>query len=76
MRAESATVKYQYAGTHGNCDTSNCAGTPKDKISLVAGWDWNALNVTATANYRSDMKNVLFEGDVCASTLRQRHRRA
>ena len=67
MRAESATVKYQYAGTHGNCDTSNCAGTPKDKISAVAGWDWDALNVTATANYRSDMKNVLFEGDLCAS---------
>ncbi len=69
MRAESATVKYQYAGTHGNCDTSNCAGTPKDKISLVAGWDLDAWNVTATANYRSDIKNVLFEGDLCASTF-------
>jgi iron complex outermembrane receptor protein len=70
MRAESATVKYQFAGTHGNCDTSNCAGTPKDKISLVAGWDLNtALNLTATANYRSDMKNVLFEGDLCASSF-------
>jgi iron complex outermembrane receptor protein len=67
IRTESATVRYQYAGTHGNCDTSNCAGTPKDKISLVAGWDWDALNVTATANYRSDIKNVLFEGDLCAS---------
>jgi iron complex outermembrane receptor protein len=69
MRAESATVKYQFAGTHGNCDTSNCAGTPKDKISLVAGWDWNALNVTASANYRSDIKNIQFEGDICASTF-------
>ena len=69
MRVESATVKYQFAGTHGNCDTSDCAGTPKDKISLVAGWDWNALNVTATANYRSDMKNIKFEGDLCASQL-------
>lgn len=67
MRAESATVKYQFAGTHGNCDTSNCAGTPKDKISLVAGWDWNDLNVTATTNYRSDLKNIQFEGDACAS---------
>ncbi|MDB5909659.1 MAG: hypothetical protein JWP34_3773 [Massilia sp.] len=67
MRAESATVKYQFAGTHGNCDTSNCAGTPKDKISLVLGWDKDVWNVTATANYRSDMKNVLFEGDLCAS---------
>jgi iron complex outermembrane receptor protein len=69
VRAESATTRYQFAGTHGNCDTSNCAGTPKDKISLVAGWDKNDWNVTATANYRSDMKNVLFEGDVCASTF-------
>ncbi len=69
LRAESETVKYQFAGTHGNCDTSNCAGTPKDKISLVAGWDYNALNVTATANYRSDMKNILYEGAGCASTF-------
>jgi iron complex outermembrane receptor protein len=69
MRAESATVKYQYAGTHGNCDTSNCAGTPKDKISLVASWDKDAWNVTATANYRADMKNVAFAGDLCASSF-------
>ena len=69
IRAESATVQYQYAGTHGNCDTSNCAGTPKDKASLVAGWDFGAANVTATANYRSSMKNVLFEGDLCASNF-------
>ncbi|WP_208296752.1 TonB-dependent receptor [Massilia sp. CCM 8734] len=67
IRAESAAVKYEYAGTHGNCDTSNCAGTPKQKISFVAGWDWNDLNVTATTNYRSKMKNVGFEGDLCAS---------
>ena len=67
LRAESATVKYEYAGTHGNCDTSNCAGTPKDKVSLVLGWDLADLNMTATANYRSKMKNVAFEGDLCAS---------
>jgi iron complex outermembrane receptor protein len=70
LRAESATKMYQYAGTHGNCDTSNCAGTPKDKISVNASWDLNQrLNVTATANYRADMKNVGFEGDKCASTF-------
>ena len=69
IRAESATVKYQYAGTHGNCDTSNCAGTPKDKVSLAAGWDYDAWSLAATANYRGKMKNVLFEGDLCASQL-------
>lgn len=69
LRAESATTKYQYAGTHGNCDTSNCAGTPKEKVALVAGWDKGDWNVTASANYRSAMKNVSFEGDLCASSL-------
>ncbi|WP_229510669.1 MULTISPECIES: TonB-dependent receptor [unclassified Massilia] len=66
-RAESATVRYQYAGTHGNCDTSNCAGTPKNKISAVASWDRDALSLSATANWRSEMKNVAFDGDLCAS---------
>lgn len=69
LRAESATKKYQFAGTHGNCDTSNCAGTPKDKISVTASWDKDSWNVSATANYRADMKNVYFEGDKCASVF-------
>ncbi|HWJ94702.1 MAG TPA: TonB-dependent receptor, partial [Telluria sp.] len=69
-RAENATTVYQYAGTHGNCDTSNCAGTPKDKVSATASWDFRSQwNVTATANYRADMKNVFFEGDKCASSF-------
>lgn len=69
LRAENATTQYQFAGTHGNCDTSNCAGTPKDKINLVLSWDRAEWNVTGTVNYRSSMKNVLFEGDLCASQL-------
>jgi iron complex outermembrane recepter protein len=69
LRAESATKQYQFAGTHGNCDTSNCAGTPKDKLSMTASWDRNDWNVTATANYRADLKNVYFEGDKCASVF-------
>lgn len=69
LRAESDTVQYQYAGTHGNCDTSNCAGTPKDKINLMASWDIGAWNFTANANYRADMKNIPFEGQPCASAL-------
>jgi iron complex outermembrane receptor protein len=68
MRAEKSGTRYQYAGTHGNCDTSNCAGTPKDKISANASWDYsNKFNMTATANYRADMANVYFAGDKCAS---------
>lgn len=59
--------RYQYVGTHGNCDTSNCAGTPRDKINLSATWDKGDWSVTGLVNYRSEMKNVFFEGDVCAS---------
>jgi iron complex outermembrane receptor protein len=67
VRAEKNGTTFQYAGTHGNCDTSNCAGTPKDKISVNATWERNALSVSAIANYRSDMQNVRFAGDKCAS---------
>jgi iron complex outermembrane receptor protein len=70
VRAEKSGTRYQYAGTHGNCDTSNCAGTPKDKISASASWDYSKqLNVTATANYRADMQNVYFAGDKCANSF-------
>jgi iron complex outermembrane receptor protein len=69
VRAEKTGTRYQYAGTHGNCDTSNCAGTPKDKISATASWDYSQkFNVTATANYRADMQNVYFAGDKCANS--------
>lgn len=69
LRAESATVKYQFAGTHGNCDTSNCAGTPKDKLNLALSWDRGDWNWTAVTNYRGKMKNTLYEGNPCASKL-------
>jgi iron complex outermembrane recepter protein len=69
MRAESATVQYEYAGTHGNCDTSNCAGTPKNKGSLSASWDFGSFGLSTNVNYRDSMKNVQFQGDLCASSL-------
>ncbi len=69
VRAESDTARSQYAGTHGNCDTSDCAGTPKDKINVTGSWDLGNWNVSGIINYRSDMKNVRVEGDPCASQL-------
>ncbi|MCG2585905.1 TonB-dependent receptor [Massilia sp. TS11] len=69
LRVDSSR-SFQYAGTHGNCDTSNCAGTPKDKINLVASWDKGDWNVTGTVNYRADMKNVSEASDTtCANTF-------
>jgi len=68
-RHESATTSYQYAGTHGNCDTSNCAGTPKNKVNVNASWDIGAWNFSGNLNWRDKMDNILFVGDACASTL-------
>ncbi|HYD78191.1 MAG TPA: TonB-dependent receptor [Paucimonas sp.] len=68
-RVEPNGTAYEYAGTHGNCDTSNCAGTPKDKVNVTVTWDRGPWSVTGIVNYRGAMKNVLFEGDLCASHL-------
>ncbi|MYM21907.1 TonB-dependent receptor [Duganella sp. FT135W] len=65
VRADKAQV-FQFAGTHGNCDTSDCAGTPKDKINLITSWDKGNWNVSGTVNYRSDLKNIRYEGAPCA----------
>ncbi len=31
---------HDYAGTHGNCDITNCIGSPKDRISIAATGIW------------------------------------
>ena len=62
-------VTVQYAGTHGNCDTSNCMGTPRHRAQLVANWDISDFSFGATVNYRSAFKNVYQEGGSCASAF-------
>lgn len=58
----------QWAGTHGNCDVTNCLGTPKDRINFGATWDYNDLfSISSVVNYRGKMDNVLEEGDSCAA---------
>lgn len=59
---------YEYAGTHGNCDVTNCIGTPKDRINFGATWDINAFSISAVANYRSSIDNKAAKGEDCAST--------
>ncbi|HIE0126615.1 TPA: TonB-dependent receptor [Stenotrophomonas maltophilia] len=47
-----------YAGTHGNCDVTNCIGTPKDKINFGTTWKQGAWSVSGVANYISKMDNT------------------
>ena len=66
---DGATV--DYAGTHGNCDVTNCIGTPRDRLNFSANWEMGNWNLTGIVAYRGRLENVLFRGDPagCASSL-------
>ncbi|MGV6484915.1 TonB-dependent receptor [Stenotrophomonas maltophilia] len=57
-----ADVTRDYAGTHGNCDVTNCIGTPKDRINFGTTWKQGSWSVSGVANYISKMENKDFRG--------------
>ncbi len=69
IRTEQDGSSRDFAGTHGNCDVTNCIGTPDDRVNLGATWDLAPWRVSATVNYRAPLKNTLFKDDPdgCAS---------
>lgn len=71
VRTEMDGSRYDYAGTHGNCDVTNCIGTPKDRLNLSASWEDGPVRVAAVINYRGKMENRNFKADPagCASTF-------
>lgn len=61
---------HNYAGTHGNCDITNCMGSPRDKVSFAATWESGPWRLGANVNYRGSMSNKLEqEEEGCAQTL-------
>lgn len=60
-----------FAGTHGNCDVTNCIGTPADRVNLGAAVDTGAFRIGANLNYRASIENKNFKDDPagCASTF-------
>lgn len=46
-----------YVGTHGNCDVTNCIGTPQDKINFGTTWKQGAWSVSGVVNYIDSMEN-------------------
>lgn len=71
LRTEQDGSQFDYAGTHGNCDVTNCIGTPDDRLNLGATWERGTWRVATILNYRGSMKNVNFKDDPagCASTF-------
>jgi len=70
-RTEQDGTSREFAGTHGNCDVSNCMGTPDHKANLRATWDRNDWRLSANLNYRGPIDNTYFKNDPdgCASTF-------
>jgi iron complex outermembrane receptor protein len=69
-RVEQDGTEYEWAGTHGNCDVTNCMGTPADRLKFTTSWDYADWRVAAVANYRSSMKNVFAKSDTsCAASF-------
>ncbi len=50
-------VIHDYAGTHGDCNITNCIGSPKEKVSFAATWDTTQFRLGANVNYRGSMSN-------------------
>lgn len=64
---------YEVAGTHDNCNVTNCIGTPKDRINFGATWDVADWSVSGVANYRGKFDNTVpyssGTGDECAAVF-------
>lgn len=54
--------KYDYAGHHGNCDVTNCIGTPADRLNASLEWTYNQWIVATNLNYRGEIKNWDYKG--------------
>jgi iron complex outermembrane receptor protein len=68
LRTELDGSSLDFAGTHGNCDVSNCMGTPDNRVNLGATWERSALRVSTVVNYRGAIDNKLAKSDTdCAS---------
>ncbi len=70
-REETDGSKRDFAGTHGNCDVTNCIGTPADRVNLGATWELGSFRVSSLLNYRASIENKNFKDDPagCASTF-------
>ena len=54
---EADGTEHKYAGTHGNCDITNCIGSPRDRVSFYATWELAQWRFGANVNYRGSMSN-------------------
>jgi iron complex outermembrane recepter protein len=69
-RTEPDGTTFEFAGTHDNCDVTNCIGTVKDRVNVGLTWDRGAYQVTGLLNYFGSLKNYAFQDyENCAHTF-------
>ncbi|UKE49665.1 TonB-dependent receptor [Xanthomonas translucens] len=52
-----ASGTVDYLGTHGNCDVTNCIGTPQDRINVGTTWKQGNWSVSGVVNYIDSIEN-------------------
>jgi len=52
-----ASGTVDYVGTHGNCDVTNCIGTPQDRINVGTTWKQGSWSVSGVVNYIDSIEN-------------------
>jgi len=57
--------KSEFAGTHGDCNVTNCIGTPKNRANFGATWEIGNVSLSAVANWRDSIKNIPEVGAPC-----------
>ncbi len=66
---EDGTV-HDYAGTHGDCNITNCIGSPRERVSFNSSWDFAPWRVGLNVNYRGKINNKTEQSDTaCAQSL-------
>ena len=64
---------YDIAGTHDNCNVTNCIGTPKNRANLGATFDAGMWSLSGVVNYRGAFDNTVpyssGTGDECAAVF-------
>lgn len=56
---ENTGLKHQYAGTHGNCNITDCIGIPKDRINFGVTWTQEDWSISGVVNYIGKFDNTL-----------------
>jgi iron complex outermembrane receptor protein len=59
----------QYANTHGNCNVTNCIGTPWNRANADITYIFGPVKVSTIAEYRGSFPNIEYKGASCETLV-------